>query len=319
LIGPLAAAHAGFASQVIEEGLARWSSAEDVVPPDAEECGRRILESIEHWLAGIGPLAAHVGPVRRDGQPLPIGTHVSGSWLTTGWYAGPEGRESVTALPTGLFGFLAANDPAAGQWRAVRGARPGRQAGWAWRWSFEQLRDALEAVLNGRRLPLIEGPLADSRLWTIATGLLDLSFLHNDPIPIESLAQSIPGDADVVINGKGRQVATTGFTVALNERLERGETQLAPPFPGPDQLFGGGFVWDPWSDSRLLERTCAVFEMALRGYEHLAKSLFSGLAPWMQTAVTLPAQLHGRLHPPAVGAGMFGAPTITRWLEALPG
>lgn len=318
VIGPLAAAHAGFASQVIEEGLARWSNAEDVLPPEANECGRRVREATERWLAGVGPLAAHVGPVHNDGQLVPLGAHVSGHWLTTGWYVGENQLDAVTALPTGLFGFLAADDPSAAEWIGVRGARPGRQAGWAWRWSFEQLRDALESLLNGRRLPLLDGPLAESKLWATATALLELSFLHDEPIAIEPLARAIPVDADVVITAKGRHVATAGFTNALRNRLKSGQTELVPPLPGPDRSFGGGFVWNPWSDARLLERTRAVFELALCGYEHLTDSLFSHIAPWMQTAVTLPARLHGRLHPAATGAGVFGGPTMTWWLEALP-
>jgi hypothetical protein len=318
VIGPLAAAHAGFASQVVEEGLARWSNVEDVQPPAPEECGRRVRESTERWLEGIGPLAERVGPVRPSGELLPVGAHVSGHWLTTGWYTGGDQLAPVTALPTGLFGFLAAEDPTATDWIGVRGARPGRQAAWAWRWSFEQLRDALESVLNSRRLPLLDGPLADSKLWTTATALLDLSFLHDDPIPIGPLAGSIPSNADVVISAKGRLVATRGFTDALTKRLEDGETELVPPLPGPDRLFGGGFVWDPWTDARLLERTRAVYQLALAGYEHITDTLFARLAPWMQTAVTMPARLHGRLHPADAASGVFGGPTMTWWLEALP-
>jgi hypothetical protein len=318
VIGPLAAAHAGFASQVIEEGLARWSNVEDVLPPDANECGQRVRESTGRWLVGVGPLAAHVGPVRADGELLPVGTHVSGHWLTTGWYVGKEPVDAVTALPSGLFGFLAASDPAAMEWTAVRGARPGRQAAWAWRWSFEQLRDALESVLNARRLQLLDGPLAESKLWTTATALLDLSFLHNEPILIEPLIEAIPPDADVVINAKGRLVSTAGFTDALRQRFERGQAELAPPLPGPDRMFGGGFIWDPWSDTQLLERTRAVYELALHGYTNVTDTLVSSLAPWMQTAVTLPALLHGRLHPAEIGGGAFGGPTMTWWLEAIP-
>ena len=318
VIGPLAAAHAGFASQVVEEGLARWSNVEDVQPPEPSECGRRVRESTERWLEGAGPLAPLIGPVRATGGLLPVGAHVRGHWLTTGWYTGSEQLPAVTALPTGLFGFLAADDPTATEWIGVRGARPGRQAGWAWRWSFEQFRDALESVLNGRRLPLLDGPLADSKLWTTAAALLDLSFLHDDPIAIEPLTRAIPAHADVVINAKGRLVDTAGFTHALTKRLERGQTELVPPLPGPDRLFGGGFIWDPWTESRLLERTRAVFQLALAGYEHITDTLFARLAPWMQMAVTLPARLHGRLHPAEAVGGVFGGPTMTWWLEALP-
>jgi hypothetical protein len=316
LLGPLAQVHPGFASQVIEEGIAKWSDAEEVLPPDARECGERVRASMAHWIAGLGPLASAIAPVDRDGHLLPIGVGVSDHWLTTGWYVGAEQRDAVTTLPQDLFGFLLNSGPASREWAALRGARPGHQAAWAWRWSFEQLRAALAAVLNRRSLRLPDSPLQDSRLWTVATALGGDSPLHDEPIAIEPLLQGVPPDADIVLTPRG-QIATTGLVQALQTRLARGETHLHPPFPGPDQSLGDGWLWEPWSEQRILERTRTVFEVALRGYQHLASTLFSPLAPWMQTAVTLPARLNGRLHPPLPGAGLAGGPTLTWWLQAL--
>jgi hypothetical protein len=105
---------------------------------------------------------------------------------------------------------------------------------------------------------------------------------------------------------------------ALRQRVKHGERELQPPFPGPDQPFGGSWIWDPWSEQALLARTSAVFDVALRGYQHLAHNLFACLAPWMQTAVTLPARLNGHLRPGDQTAGFAGGPSITWWLEALP-
>ena len=46
-----------------------------------------------------------------------------------------------------------------------------------------------------------------------------------------------------------------------------------------------------------MERTAAVYDTALRGFAHISETLLASLAPWMQTAVTLPARLCGRLKP----------------------
>ncbi len=318
LIGPLAEAHPGFGSQIVEEGLAKWSNTEDVLPPAGNECGRRVRETTERWIGGLGDLALRIAPVGADGSLLPTGADVSGHWLTTGWYAGTEQHPAVTRLPHGLQGFLATNDPKAHEWIAVRSARPGRQAAWAWRWSFEQLRDALGAMLNRRGLRLTDGPMEDSWLWTIASALLELSFAHDEPIVIESLMQAIPNGAKVVGTRRGRLVVIAGVKSSLEARLERDERELLPPFPGPDQPVRGPYIWNPWSDTRLLERTSAVFRLALVEYQHITKSLFSALAPWMQMAVTLPARLHGQLQPPDAAAGFGGGPTMTWWLEAQP-
>ena len=81
--------------------------------------------------------------MRPNGTLRPLGVHVSGHWLTTGWYGGSEPRDEVTDLPEGVFGFLG-DEPSLTEWVGVYGARPGRQAAWAWRWSFEGLRRVLE-------------------------------------------------------------------------------------------------------------------------------------------------------------------------------
>ena len=318
ILGPLATAHPGFASQVVEEGLAKWSNAEDVLPPGARECATQVRAATEYWVAGLKSLRSHVSPLRDDGTLSPLGAHVEGHWLTTGWYMGSERLPEVTDLPQGLFGFLIPHDPTLDGWVGVHGARPGRQAAWAWRWSFEQMRRRLERRIKRRELPLLDGPLADSHLWSVACSLLNLSFVHNEPVAIQPLLDAIPDDAQLVITSNGRRVATAGFVNALRQRVERGELELRSPFPGPDQPFGGGWIWDPWSEQALLARTSAVFDAALRGYQHLANNLFACLAPWMQIAVTLPARLNGHLRPADLTAGFAGGPTITWWLEALP-
>jgi len=318
ILGPLAAAHPGFASQVIEEGLAKWSNAEDVLPPSARECGKQIRRATEKWIEGLGPLRPELAPLDASGALRPLGVHVNDHWLTTGWYVGPDSLPDVTDLPQGIWGFLAGGgDPSLHVWTGVHGARPGRQAAWAWRWSFEQHRGVLKEKLKRRELSLPAGPLAESRLWAMACTLKALSFVHSEPIPIQPLYDGIPQEADVLITPQGR-INSRDLADALRERLGRGESTLSPPFPPPDRPFAGGWVWSPWSDQRLLERTTEVYKTALRGYEHLTKTLFASLAPWMQTAVTLPARLNGYLQPTQHEAGYAGAPTMQWWLEALP-
>jgi hypothetical protein len=319
LLGPLAHAHAGFASQVVEEGLAKWSLAEDVLPPTARECGHQVRTAAESWAAGAGSAKTLLWPLVREGALGAIGAHVEGHWLTTGWYAGQTNMPDVNELPDGLSGLLMPQSQGTfADWAAVHGARPGRQAAWAWRWSFEQLRSALDQHLKARAIPLFEGPLADAELWATLCSLFGSSFLHDEPIPIQQAIDVIPTDADIVLAANGRRVRTGGLVPALKGRLAAGQVEVQPPFPGADLPVSGGFVWNAWSEHRLMERTTAIFAAALLGYEALATSVFADLAPWMQTAVTLPAILHGHLNPGNRALGFAGGPTITWWLEALP-
>ena len=317
ILGPLASTHAGFASQIVEEGLAKWSTAEDVLPPTALECGRQVRAATEHWVTGIESVKDLLWPAVIGGRLRPLGAHVSGHHLTTAWYIGESEVPEVTELPQSLSGFLSPGQDSEG-WVSIRDARPGRQAAWAWRWSFEQVRRALEGKLKRRSLVLYDTPLADAQLWAVCCSLLNLGFLHGEPIAIGPFVGGIPEEADAAVAPNGRRVRTTGFVRPLRERLERGEAELQPPFPGPDQPLRSGFVWDPWSEERLIDRVRAVYETALRGYRSLTSGLFASLAPWMQMAVTLPARLRGYVQPTNPLEGIAGGPLITWWLEALP-
>jgi hypothetical protein len=318
LLGPLAAAHAGFASQVVEEGLAKWSQAEEVTPPPALDCARQVRDASEQWVNGAASLKDLFWPVVRDGRLAPTGAHVDGAWLTTAFYAGDEQIPDVTELPQGGLGALfAPGDAALEDWVNLHGARPGRQAAWAWRWSFEQLRSALEGQLQARMLRLIDGPLADAELWGIVCTLDELTFMHDQSVPIAPAADAVPEDVEIMIFGPGRRILTRGVGTALRAKLTAGVEELTPPFPGPD-LQPGEWAWSAWGEQRLLERTRAVYMAAIEGYEALTAGQFSSLAPGMQTAVTFPAVLHGYLNPGTPAGGFHGGPVISWWLEALP-
>ncbi len=242
----------------------------------------------------------------------------NGAWLTTGWYAGARQLPGVNELPAGGFAaLLAPEENELDEWANIHGARPGRQAAWAWRWSFEQLRAALEAQLKARTLRLIDGPLAEAEIWAAVCSLMSLPFMHDEAIPIQPISDAIPDDAEMLVLAGGRRVIVRGIPAALHAKLADGTDTLDPPFPGPDQA-PGGWVWSGWSEQRMLERAQAVFTAAIHGYEWLAAGQLRSLAPWMQTAVTLPAVLHGYLNPGDPTRGFEGGPTIAWWLEALP-
>jgi hypothetical protein len=317
VLAPLARTHAGFASQVVEEGLAKWSLAEDVLPPSVMECGQQIRAATEAWVVGTDSAKALLWPVVRRGAVAPIGTHVAGHWLTTAWYAGEEDVPDVNQMPTG------STDPARAMvltsWTGGHSARPGRQAAWAWRWSFEEVRSVLVQHLKGRVISFLDGPLADAELWAWLCSLSGMSFMYDEPMEVGPAGDAIRARGNIMFQvSNGRRIPAERLAAALQLRLDSGEAAIEPPFPGPDLSGQHRFIWEPWSEQRLLERTRAVFTAALLGYEALVTGLFASLAPWMQTAVTLPAVLHGELNPGDPAVGFTGGPTIAWWFEALP-
>lgn len=319
LFGPLVRAHAGFASQVIEDGLSQWSTAEDVLPPSALECGRHVREATDAWVTGVGSLRGLLWPLVRSNRLGAIGARVEDHHLTTCWYVGAEERPEVSELPAEMTGAVAVlRSKKSTQWAALHSARPGKQAAWAWRWSFEQVRSVIAYKLKNRALPLLDGPLADAEIWAKICSLRGFSFLYNKPIAIGPVFAALPPDADVVAGARGTLVRTDGLTQALRARLEAGQAVLQPPFPGPDLPIKGVFAGQPWSDRELLRRTQAIFSTAIAGYEQLAGGLFASVAPWMQMAATLPVVIRGRLYPVDRTLHFPGPPTLTWWLKALP-
>lgn len=319
ILAPLAEQHAGFASQVVEEALARWSLEGSPVV-SADDAGNRIRSAMASWIVGVGDLAPLCAPTDEGGQLLPIGVHAEGEWLDTGWYVGAEPEPAIRALPGSGWAFMAgALDSEGLQWIRVRGARPGGQAAWPWRWSFEDLRDALQRVLKGRRLEMLGTPMRAAHLWLVAKAVLELGFLARDPVPLDDVLERLDPKADVLLSGwpPRAEVRIQPNRRALEELRDQGVTVLEPALEPPRPDYTGGWVWNAWDLEGHLKRTREAYELALATFEHLVAGPFRSLAPWMQTASTLPAVIH-------VGvsfsdrADFEGAPLEDMWLEPLP-
>ena len=155
-------------------------------------------------------------------------------------------------------------------------------------------------------------PLADAEIWAAVCSLMSLPFMHDEAIPIQPISDAIPDDAELLVLAGERRVLVRGIPV---------------PHPPARGLVG---AWE-----RRVERVGAVGELRvqsgasnecsneLRRSSRPRSTAMNALAscaasPWMQTAVTLPAVLHGYLNPGDPTRGFEGGPTIAWWLEALP-
>jgi len=316
LLTPLAERHPAFAADIVNEGLARWGFAEGVLPPPTLECGKRVRAAMQAWTKGIGPLAQLIAPVRKDGVLLPVGVRTKETWLTTAWYHGDDDLAEVVTLPFDV-DF---SDHLPHGWGKLRGAHPGHQSAWAWRWTLKELVDGLSKLLQQRALPVYGGPLAREAAWQAALAFTGRGSLHPGPIPlaeIEELLLRLPEDADLV--GIGRRWYNTNYLRVEMRRLrEASQTELHSPWPGPDRDFGKGWIWNPYSDKQILARAETVYAGALEGYQQLVHTWFPMFAPRLQTAVTLPARLVGVITPPQPDKGLEGIPCIGWYLEALP-
>ena len=315
LLDPIVRADPGFASQVVHEAFRDHADAgEGLTAPPALQAAEAIRRGTESWLVGVGPTARLLGIARPDGSPLPLGAVSFDGSLMTMWRIADDSETDVVELPPGEHILQAS--PGWGQGRLTR---PPSEAGWPWRWSLNELVASLKPWIKERLLPLEDGPLFDEAAWAEALAILGIGSLAPEPIElgaIEERLDAIPRNA--FVRDYRRTYDLRAIRARVVELRKAGETELRGPWPPPDRGIGSvGWVWEPYSPSRLLDRTQAVYAGALRGYAQLVERWLPNLAPRLMTYATLPAQLVGSLYFTKGDSDLSGSPVLSWQLEAV--
>ena len=314
LLAPLARTHPGFVSQIVGEGLAEWGLDDTVPAPTGTDAADRIRQAMDAYVTGLGLLAKLIAPLQPSGSLLPVAARSSGPHLTVGWYRGRDVRPSVSELPRD-FSILSASP----EWTMCQQARPGRHSAWAWRWALESLTARLYEVLNSRRLRSTAVASRREEAWYGALALLGRGHLHAGPIKLEDLKRllSLVGrSGDLLIDRNCYDLAMIWSVV--DEATAADSSELPIPHPGPDRP-QGRWIWSPYSDAQLLQRTKSVFRSALEIYESIVADWFPSFRDRLSTSVLLPAVVEGYLSPPESSKeGLSGAPWIAWRFRALP-
>jgi hypothetical protein len=321
VFAPLVEAHPGFVSQIVEESIVRWPGSRGSAPP-RQEAGTRIRETMTPWLVGLGPLASVLWPrLSPDGRLPPLGIEVEGERLLVAWYAGEEeSAGDVLSLPPGVrLGEASAAEAAA--WPRLRGAAPPRQASWALRFTFDDLRRQLESILNHRTLPLEGTRLEAPRIWRAARAVLGLPETHAVPIDLSAVVERA-GELEASCGedpwrAPGHAIDLTRLIARLERLLANGGETLAPPPLEVERR--GGILLSPKARNELtLDHVRAVYAAAIDSYVELTDSLFAGLRPFMQITVLLPAVLRGHVYLSGDPSTQVGTEHLQWWLNPLP-
>lgn len=314
ILGPISRCDPGLASEIVDEGLARWGLANDVLPPPPLEAARRIFDTMHAWVDGIGRIAELIAPICQDGKLMPIGAKSSGPMLLTGWYNGVEDRPPIGELPPNIHIFSSNFE-----WISLRSARPGRQPAWAWRWTRDDLASSLYQLLDQRRLRTGVKPFLREEFWYSALAVLRAGSLNHEPLDLQKLKNKLPSyprNGILIINGFMCDLSHMWLAIKQYEAI--GENIIKAPYPGPDRDYSrGSWTWSAYSDNQLLRRTQAVYEAALEIYTGLVNEWFDALAKRLLYAVTLPAVLEGYLYPPK-GQQYADGPVIFWRFRTLP-
>lgn len=299
VLGPLTEQHPGFVSQVVDESIAKWSRGEESRPP-LQEVGVRIRETMPFWLRGLGSLAKFVvqGYDESIQRIPPIGIGQDGPVLFASWYRGDEDLDGVTKLPLEMF-HSQSETPADRGWPRIRSVEPSPQAAWAWRWTMQEVANALRGWVEERSIPIPGTRLENPRVWLAAISVLGLPLSHRRALPIARVrhrALELRPQADPKLRGYGPFAIDLERLVAIVDRMEsEGQTAV-----DPDQLEiePSGQIYVPGSARKSLRlgRVTDVYQGALETYEELCSGPLSGLAGFMRIAATLPARFDGHLY-----------------------
>ncbi len=314
ILDPIARSAPAFASQVVEEGLARPGFSADAPLTPPQQFTVQMRETMESWVGGIGPLATLIAPVRKDGSVSTLGIKVfEGRVTQQSWYRGSEDLGDVVSMEEYPPEF-----PSNVRWRVTRFVAPRRQPAWAWRYALEDLRRELSELLKFRRLPIDGGLLAEETAWDTAYELrkkYDTGYRYWDPIPLDALERymdRVGWDREVYTVARIDRYDLRYELQYLRDKIQRmrdaGEEELRAPWPHRDREPGdlrirthgegtmrSNWVWEPYSPEVLLELSRTVVGGALEAYRRFVEAHFSRLAPHLRIAVMLPARLTGVL------------------------
>jgi hypothetical protein len=318
VFGPLVEAHPGFVSQIVEESIVRWPGSRGSAPP-RQEAGVRIRETMAPWLVGLGPLASTLWPrlSASDGRLPSLGIEVEGERLLVAWHAGEEETlGDVVSLPMGVrLGEASANEAAA--WPRLRSATPPRQASWALRFTFDDLRRQLESILNCRNLPLEGTRLEAPRIWRAARAVLGLPDTHSVPIDVSAVIERAGGLEASCGEDPWRAIDLSRLIARLERLLADGVETLAPPPLEVER--SGSILLPPKTRNELaLDHVRAVYAAAIDSYVDLTDSLFASLRSFMQIAVLLPAVFRGHVYLSGDPSTQRSTEHLEWWLDPLP-
>ena len=307
----LASIDPGMAGLVLEEVKHNWSKAEhsESFPPGtAIEIGTTIRNAMENWKDGLGALMPALGMLTKSSRIPTLGINVRPGWVTTSWYEGDKELAPVVQLPEDPRDLSGSQYKDWPRWVA-RGIESTRV--WPWSVTHNELSQSLSEQLEGFRLALESTAGFHEFAYDFAGYLrrnhFEARYIETPTDVIEYIdkwLRKLNGDpsGSVTFGYSGYPFTVPDlelFRERVSEFSRNGTDILEDPWPPPDKEWfpgrSGGMWFDRYTEERLLHRTNAIFNGALRIYNCIVERWLPSFKKRNQMRYMLPFRMGGEL------------------------
>jgi hypothetical protein len=337
VLSGLAAKHPGLAAWLVANAVPGATMESSGSLPGHLACARRLHHALWAWVDALGPVNQFLGLRDRQGRLRTVGAFAEGTRVTAAVRVGDSSGVAAMQLPIGLNPFTGLA-PDGSHWGLFHaGGVPAEFVAWPWQWGLNWVVINLEGVLRTKALPLPGNQLfRDERRWHLARCIIGQSrnLLHNpiDGAELRRAAAGILAQLDergttqyrIAVPGQPLTILGRGELAALVSEIDEGEIldkdgHFHRPYPVPDHLPGGGYVYQIYSSETLRLLTEEAHTNALLIYRDLVMTWLPALAPTLGLASFMPILIRGRLldsgHPSMQG---LPVPRFTYRMTPLP-
>jgi len=266
------------------------------------EAGRRLWRAMDAWNRGLGDLFFAIGPVSPTGQTATLGIRAEPNAIVRSWHAGSRALPNVVELSRSI------QDQFRQDWPTVHLESTPLSYGWHWTAAKRGLVASLDEMLEKRRFALPSRDAVAELAWVLGCAVMNRGALSPDAVPLQEVAPLVR----MVRRRLTAHVSCVSFghidfsieefqltADYLSELEENGERVIVDPWPHCDRIpwehGQKAYVWNFYSDERLLQRAEAVYSAALRIYQDMVNRWFDHFRDRLPLNCLLPVTLEGIL------------------------
>lgn len=305
IFGEIVRKYPGVASIIIRDGI---KSVRQSDLPTSIECGKMLQECMKKWIEGLGNLAYLIAPFRY-GKIADLGVDADGIGISVSWNK-KSYNEDIKSLTAKELLFWGGNS---------RSHVPVAQSIWPWIDTLEYLSDNLKRIIKQRPLLLEDGILVDEYIWNLSCRLTNKGNLYDDAISISEIEKYRKYSYATNFHINHTVIDMKFYFNEIDKLINRGQIFINAPWPKHDIPCkgNGGWVWDTYSDQRILEKTIFIYENAIKEYLRIVEKWFPLIKENLSLYNLLPVKLNGDIHISRENEYHIG-PTMDWHFEVLP-